>query len=74
MNSTCIYTQVMLHMYLNDLNLRELSERTGIAYATLRRKLRGETDFLLGEALRVKETLRVTMPLEELFRKRGEQA
>lgn len=74
MKSTCIYTQVMLHMYLNDLNLHELSDRTGIAYATLRRKLRGETDFQLGEALRVKEVLRVAMPLEELFLKRGERA
>lgn len=74
MKSNCIYTQVMLNMYLNDLNLHELSDRTGIAYATLRRKLRGETDFQLGEALRIKEALNVNAPLEELFLKRGEQA
>lgn len=74
MNSSCIYTQVMLQMYLNDLNCRELSARTGIAYPTLRRKLRGESDFLLAEALRVKAVLNVPMTLEELFRKRGETA
>ena len=71
MNGSCIYVQVMLQMYMNNVSCRELSSRTGISYPTLRRKLRGDSDFLLSEALRIKETLNCGMPLETLFEKRS---
>lgn len=72
MNRNCVYVQLMLQMYMNNVSCRELSDLTGISYATLRRKLRGGSEFLLCEALRIKETLHCGMPLENLFQKRSD--
>lgn len=71
MQSGCIYPQVIMQMYMNDLSCQQLSDKAGIGYATLRRKLRGESGLLLDDALRIREGLGCgEMRLEDLFRKK----
>lgn len=70
MRTQCIYTQVMVQMFMKGWNLRELAEESGVSYVSLRRKLRGETPLQLEEALSIRSALQVNMPLENLFEKR----
>lgn len=75
MQSGCIYPQVILQMYMNGISCQQLSRRAGIGYATLRRKLRGESGLLLEDALRIREGLGCEgMQLEALFEKRKAHA
>lgn len=75
MQNGCIYPQVILQMYMNALSCQQLSQRAGIGYATLRRKLRGESGLLLEDALRIREGLGCgEMRLEDLFEKRKGRA
>ena len=46
---------------------RRLSEKTGLSYPTLRRKLRGDGCIRLEEAILIRQALGCEMPLEELF-------
>lgn len=73
MRGECIYLQVLVQMYLRGLSSHELAERTGIAYPSLRRKLRGVTPLTLDEAMEIWAVLQRPMPLETLFA-RKEQA
>ena len=50
--------------------MRQLAEETDISYVSLRRKLRGESPFMLEEAMKVRSALEVQMPLDMLFEKR----
>lgn len=71
MQTGCIYPQVILQMYMNNLSCQQLSAKAGIGYATLRRKLRGESGLLLEDALRIREGLGCeSMRLEDLFQKK----
>ena len=70
MRSNCVYAQVMVQMFMKGWNMRQLAEETDISYVSLRRKLRGESPFLLEEAMKVRSALAVQMPLDMLFEKR----
>lgn len=70
MRSNCVYAQVMVQMFMKGWNMRQLAEETDISYVSLRRKLRGESPFLLEEAMKVRSALAVQMPLDTLFEKR----
>lgn len=71
MRSQCVYAQVMVQMFMKGWNMRQLAEVTGLSYVSLRRKLRGESPFMLEEAFAVRDALKVQMPLDDLFEKRG---
>lgn len=70
MRTQCIYTQVMVQMYMKGWNMRELAREAGMSYVSLRRKLRGESPILLEEAFSIRKALAVQMPLDTLFEKR----
>lgn len=70
MRTQCIYTQVMIQMYMKGWNMRELAGEVGMSYVSLRRKLRGESPVLLDEAFSIRKALEVQMPLDTLFEKR----
>ena len=67
MRGTSTYARLMMEMYLKGMDCRSLSEKTGLTYATLRRKMRGSTPLRLEEALRIRNALGCQMPLETLF-------
>ena len=70
MRSQCVYAQVMVQMFMKGWNMRQLAEETDISYVSLRRKLRGESPFMLEEAMKVRSALEAQMPLDMLFEKR----
>ena len=70
MNKECKYLQVMVQMYLQGWNSHDLAEKTGIPYATLRRKLRGASPLHLEEARRIRAALGCDMTLDTLFARR----
>lgn len=70
MRSQCIYSQVMVQMYMKGWNMRDLAEEAGLSYVSLRRKLRGESPVMLDEAFSIRRALQVQMPLDALFEKR----
>ncbi|MBR1583916.1 MAG: hypothetical protein IJ662_00060 [Clostridia bacterium] len=72
MRSGSVYTQVMVQMFLQGIDSHTLSEKTGMSYPTLRRKLRGEGSLQLDEALRIQRALCCDLPLERLFERKEE--
>lgn len=48
-------------------SVQRISEESGISCATLRNWLSGKTPLPLAAAIKIKETLRTKIPLEELF-------
>ena len=60
----------MIQLYLRGWSYHTFSEKVGINYTTLRRKLRGVTPFTIDEAKRVQQVLDCGMSLDELFNKR----
>jgi len=69
MRGTCVYARLMVEMYLAGMDNRALSEKAGITYASLRRKMRGDTPVKLEEARRIRDALKSTLPVEKLFEK-----
>ncbi len=69
MRGECVYLQVMVQMYLKGWDSRVLSEKTGIAYTSMRRKLRGMAPLNLEEARRIQEALGCGLSLDKLFEK-----
>lgn len=65
----CVYARLMMEMYLSGMDNHTLAERTGIHYASLRRKMRGITPIKLDEAERIRTALSSHLPLEKLFEK-----
>ena len=70
MRGECVYLQVLVQMYLRGLDSRRLSERAGMNYTSLRRKLRGQSPLQLEEARRIRAALQCDVPLEDLFERR----
>lgn len=64
------YAQVMVQMYLQGMDSHVLSEKTGISYPSLRRKLRGDGSLRLDEAIRIHRALGCQMALEQLFERK----
>ncbi|NLD83901.1 MAG: helix-turn-helix domain-containing protein [Clostridiales bacterium] len=65
------YAQVMVQMYLQGMDSHTLSEKTGISYPSLRRKLRGDGHLRLDEAIRIRKALACPMSIEELFARKA---
>lgn len=63
----CIYLQVLVQMYIRGWDSLELSRQTGIAYTSMRRKLRGQSPISLEEARRIQSALNCGMSLDDLF-------
>ncbi len=62
-----MYLNVKAELARRNLNLVDLSNRTGIRYQTLVDKVNGKYPLTLDEAKTIKSALEVNLPLEELF-------
>lgn len=62
-----IYPEVARIMIAKSMNTPILANLSGIQYPTLRRKLTGEVEMLLDEAILIRNALQPGMRLEELF-------
>ncbi len=67
--SKIIYRKLAARMALMDLKKTEVAKLLGISYSSLHNKLCGVTEFTLTEALRIRELLCLSSPLEEAFEK-----
>lgn len=74
MRGECVYMQVMVQMYLRGWDSRELAEKTGLSYTSMRRKLRGLSPFHLEEARRIQQALDCGMSLDALFARQDRAA
>lgn len=62
-----MYLNVKAELARRNLNLVDLSNKTGIRYQTLVDKVNGKYPLTLDEAKTIKSALEVSIPLEELF-------
>lgn len=62
-----VYPQLAAQMAMKGWNGVTLSEKTGIEYQTLCRKLRGGSRMSLDEAKRIQAALNCGLTLDELF-------
>lgn len=62
-----MYLNVKAELARRNLNLVDLSNKTGIRYQTLVDKVNGKYPLTLDEAKTIKSALEVNIPLEELF-------
>lgn len=69
MRGSCVYARLMVEMYLAGMDNKTLAEKSGIHYASLRRKMRGDTPIRLDEAARIRTALGSSLSLEKLFEK-----
>ena len=74
MRGECVYLQVMVQMYLKGWDSRELADKAGITYTSMRRKLRGTSPLHLEEARRIQRALDCGLSMDELFARRGDAA
>ena len=63
------YNILIAQMSISGINRTRLAEAVGMHYNTLCRKMRGENDFTVDEAIRIKEVLGFTASVEELFKR-----
>ena len=71
MKEQCIYGQVRVQMFLKGYDCKTLAQCAGMSYASLRRKLRGESALRLAEALAIQKALGCGLALEKLFERRN---
>ncbi len=64
-----MYYTLAAQITLSGMTRGRLAEAVGMHYNTLCRKMRGEYEFTVEEALKIKKALGSTLPLEELFKK-----
>jgi hypothetical protein len=62
-----MYSNVKAELARRDLTIVDLSIMTGIRYQTLADKINGKFLLTLDEAKKIKSSLGVEIPLEELF-------
>lgn len=67
-----MYPNLKAEMARRELTIRDLSERTGISYATLYPKLRGERPLKISDAEKIREALGADLVLDILFSKKPE--
>ncbi len=70
MKHTGVYARLMVEMLLQGVDSHALSEKTGMSYPTLRRKLRGDGSIRIEEAILIRSALNSELPLEQLFARR----
>ena len=61
MRGDCVYLQVMVQMYLRGWDSRELAEKAGLSYTSIRRKLRGMSPMHLEEARSIQKALKLML-------------
>ena len=61
-----MYRRLKSEIAFQGSNMKELSEKTGIPYSSLVRKI-NKRQLLLSDALEIKKALKTEMPLEDLF-------
>lgn len=66
----CAYPKVLFQMYVVGWDGKHLSQATGIPYSSLQRKLRGDSQFTIEDAIAVKKALGAKDTLEALFERR----
>ena len=64
-----MYSTLNAERSRKNLTWKEISEKTGIKYATLTKKIYDGLDFTLEQAVAIKDAIGVDMPIEELFKK-----
>ena len=69
-----VFKNVLLKMNENGMGMCDLADACGMAYPSIRRKLRGEGGITLEECLAVKAALHSELPLETLFERVKENA
>ncbi len=74
MRGDCVYMQVMVQMYLRGWDSRELAEKAGLSYTSIRRKLRGMSPMHLEEARSIQKALNCGMTLDSLFARKEDAA
>lgn len=57
------------NLVLNDLSKKELAKKLGLGYNTLLLKMKGENNFTLDEAFKIKEIINTNESIEKLFSK-----
>ena len=62
-----MYRNLKAEMARQNLSVKALAARIGVAYSTLSQKIGGKTEFTFAEAVAIKRVLGVSMPLESLF-------
>lgn len=62
-----MFKEVRAEMARQNINIGQLSERTGIPRQRLTAKIKGTRKLLMKEAVSIKQALGVDMPLEKLF-------
>ena len=62
-----MYQIIESRLALLGISKKELAQALGISYHTLLLKLQGKSSFTLDEALAVKELIRASESVEELF-------
>ena len=69
-----VFRRVFVEMCMLGWDVMELAKACGVSYVSLRRKLCGESPWLLEECIAVKEALKSDMPIETLFERFGNNA
>ena len=68
MRDECIYPEIYIQMYLQNIDSKALADLTGISYVSLRRKMRGITLFDIEEAKAIQKAFNCGKTLDELFK------
>lgn len=64
-----MYPNLRAELSRRGLNMRSFALLVGMPYTTIREKLNGTRPLTFNEALKIKQTLNVDLPLEVLFSK-----
>lgn len=70
MKEAPVYVNVIVKMVEKGWEYKDLSERSGISYTSLIRKLRGRSPLSLEEAGLIRSALGCDMTLDEMFARR----
>ncbi len=63
----CVYKNLAAQMFMSDVSIAELAERTYIEYKSLCKKLNGDSKMTIEEAISIYDVLGHVMPMEKLF-------
>ena len=65
-----MFPNIKAELARKEMTIVDLSNATGIRYQTLWCKLKGDYQFTVDEAMRIKQAIGVDMPIEELFERK----
>ena len=67
MKASPVYRQLESTMMQEGINTRALAELLNMSYPALRSRIRGDTDFMLSEAIEIHSIIGCNMTIEQLF-------